>query len=93
MNPETRYPKAIFVSARLEDNPAMDKRSYIEILKSKGLVRILGTRWDRLTAVLEGHEVFRQFRALERQLEGTQRDLRESEAADHRRVRPTSAGV
>jgi transcription antitermination factor NusG len=29
----------------------MDKRSYIEIVKSKGLVRILGARWDRLTAV------------------------------------------
>jgi transcription antitermination factor NusG len=31
----------------------MDKRSYIEILKSKGLVRILGARWDCLTAVAD----------------------------------------
>jgi transcription antitermination factor NusG len=31
----------------------MNKRSYIEIVKSKGLVRILGARWDRLTAVAD----------------------------------------
>lgn len=30
---------------------AMDKTSYIEILKSRGLVRILGERWDRLSSI------------------------------------------
>ena len=30
---------------------AMDKASHVEILKTRGLVRILGERWDRLTAV------------------------------------------
>jgi transcription antitermination factor NusG len=30
---------------------AIEKRSYIEILKTRGLVRILGTRWDSLIPV------------------------------------------
>jgi transcription termination/antitermination protein NusG len=30
---------------------AMDKSSYIEIAKTRGLVRILGQRWDHLSAV------------------------------------------
>jgi transcription antitermination factor NusG len=30
---------------------AMDKKSYIEIVKSKGLVRILGARWDHLSTI------------------------------------------
>jgi transcriptional antiterminator NusG len=30
---------------------AMDKASYVEVLKTRGLVRILGERWDRLTPV------------------------------------------
>jgi transcription termination/antitermination protein NusG len=30
---------------------AIDKGSYVEILKTRGLVRILGERWDRLTPV------------------------------------------
>lgn len=29
----------------------MDKRSYIEVSKSTGLVSILGERWDRLDVV------------------------------------------
>ena len=29
----------------------MDKHSYVEILKTRGLVRILGERWDRLAPV------------------------------------------
>jgi transcriptional antiterminator NusG len=32
----------------------MDKASYIEVLKTRGLVRILGERWDRLTPVPDG---------------------------------------
>jgi transcription antitermination factor NusG len=32
---------------------AMDKTSYITILKSRGLVRILGERWDRLSPIPE----------------------------------------
>jgi transcription antitermination factor NusG len=30
---------------------AMDKLSYIEVRKARGLVRILGERWDRLSVV------------------------------------------
>ena len=30
---------------------AMDKASYLEVYKARGLVRILGERWDRLAAV------------------------------------------
>lgn len=35
---------------------SMDKRSYIEVCKAKGLVRILGERWDRL-AVIPDREI------------------------------------
>jgi len=30
---------------------AMDKASYLEVYKARGLVRVLGERWDRLDAV------------------------------------------
>jgi transcriptional antiterminator NusG len=30
---------------------AMDKAAYVEILKTSGLVRILGERWDRLSVI------------------------------------------
>ena len=30
---------------------ALDKASYLEVYKARGLVRILGERWDRLDAV------------------------------------------
>ncbi len=30
---------------------AMDKVSYVEVLKARGLVRVLGERWDRLDVV------------------------------------------
>jgi transcription antitermination factor NusG len=29
----------------------MDKRAYVDIVKARGLVRVLGERWDRLTPV------------------------------------------
>jgi transcription antitermination factor NusG len=45
--PLPMFPSYLFV------HQAMDKRSYIEILKSKGLVRILGARWDSLTRVAD----------------------------------------
>jgi transcriptional antiterminator NusG len=45
--PLPMFPGYLFV------HQAMDKRSYIEILKSKGLVRILGARWDALTAIAD----------------------------------------
>src|SRR5262245_10618600 len=32
---------------------AMDKVSFIEICKARGLVRVLGERWDRLSVVPE----------------------------------------
>jgi transcription antitermination factor NusG len=34
-------------------HPAMTKASYIELCKARGLVRILGERWDRLEVVPE----------------------------------------
>ena len=34
-------------------NHAIDKPSYVEILKTRGLVRILGTRWDELLPVAD----------------------------------------
>jgi transcription termination/antitermination protein NusG len=33
---------------------AMDKGAYVEIRKTRGLVRILGERWDRLAVVADG---------------------------------------
>jgi transcription termination/antitermination protein NusG len=33
---------------------AMDKPSYLEVCKARGLVRVLGERWDRLEAVQDG---------------------------------------
>lgn len=40
---------------------ALDKGSYIEVRKARGLVRILGERWDRLAVVPESEiEVFRR---------------------------------
>lgn len=42
----------------------------------------LAREWERVIALLEGHEVYRQLRDLERQLEDTVRRLREAEAAD-----------
>ena len=30
---------------------SLDKTSYVEVLKSRGLVRILGERWDRLSSI------------------------------------------
>lgn len=35
---------------------AMDKASYIEVRQTKGLVCVLGERWDRL-AVISDHEI------------------------------------
>ena len=42
------FPGYLFVHA------SMDKSRYIEVLKTKGIVRILGERWDRLTPVADG---------------------------------------
>lgn len=39
------FPSYLFV------RHSMDKISYIEIMKSNGLVRILGERWDKLAAI------------------------------------------
>lgn len=43
---------------------AMDKFSYIEILKAQGVARILGERWDRLAAIPE-----REIAAIQKVLE------------------------
>lgn len=42
------FPSYLFVQH------AIDKDSYIEIMKTKGLVRILGERWDRLEKIPAG---------------------------------------
>jgi transcription termination/antitermination protein NusG len=46
--PVPMFPGYLFV------RQAMDKRAYVEIVKTRGLVRILGERWDRLTAIDDG---------------------------------------
>ena len=43
--PRPMFPSYLFVQHRIE------KRSYIEIMKTQGLVRILGERWDRLEQI------------------------------------------
>ena len=45
--PRPMFPGYLFV------HHMVDKASYIEILKTKGIVRILGGRWDRLTPVAD----------------------------------------
>jgi transcription antitermination factor NusG len=45
--PLPMFPGYLFV------HHAIDKHSYIEIVKSKGLVRILGARWDHLSTIPE----------------------------------------
>ena len=43
-------------------NHAMDKASYLEVYKARGLVRILGERWDHLDAVPDSEvEAIRRF--------------------------------
>jgi transcription antitermination factor NusG len=42
------FPGYVFV------HHAIDKRSYIDILQARGVVRILGERWDRPAAVEDG---------------------------------------
>lgn len=43
--PVPMFPSYLFIHV------AMDKRAYLEIVKTKGLVRILGERWDALAAI------------------------------------------
>jgi len=35
-------------------NGVVDKASYVEVVKARGLVRVLGERWDRLATVPDG---------------------------------------
>lgn len=46
--PRPMFPGYLFV------RDAMEKRSYVEIMKARGLVRILGERWDRLSPIGDG---------------------------------------
>src|SRR5438552_7435592 len=46
--PRPMFPGYLFL------HHAVDKASYLEVLKTKGVVRILGERWDRLTPVADG---------------------------------------
>jgi len=43
--PAPMFPGYLFI------RHAMDKSSYVEVLKSRGLVRVLGERWDRLSSI------------------------------------------
>jgi len=45
--PLPMFPSYLFV------HHAIDKSSYLEVAKTRGLVRILGSRWDRLTQVAD----------------------------------------
>jgi len=45
--PVPMFQRYLFINHRI------DKRSYIEILKTRGLVRILGARWDELFPVAD----------------------------------------
>jgi transcription antitermination factor NusG len=54
------FPSYLFV------HHSMDKISYIEIMKSNGLVRILGERWDKLAPIPDAElEAIRQVAASE----------------------------
>jgi predicted phage terminase large subunit-like protein len=49
VNPETRYPSAIFIPARLEDNPDMDTAAYLrslDYLPPSEKQRLLNGDWD-----------------------------------------------
>jgi transcriptional antiterminator RfaH len=46
--PAPMFPGYLFV------HHPIDKHSYVEVLKTRGVVRILGERWDRLAAIPEG---------------------------------------
>ena len=45
--PRPMFPGYLFV------HEVLDKRNYIDIVKTRGLVRILGERWDQLTPIDE----------------------------------------
>ncbi len=49
--PVPMFPGYLFI------NHAIDKRSYIEVLNTRGVVRILGARWDELLPVAEAEIV------------------------------------
>ena len=54
--PRPMFPGYLFV------HDVLDKRSYIEIVKTRGLVRILGERWDKLAPIDPGEvEAIRTF--------------------------------
>jgi transcriptional antiterminator NusG len=46
--PAPMFPSYLFV------HHAIEKRSYLDIMSTRGLVRILGERWDRLAPIADG---------------------------------------
>jgi transcription antitermination factor NusG len=60
--PVPMFPGYLFV------HRAMDKAAYVEVLKSRGIVRILGTSWDQLIPVADS-EIDALQRVLERDVE------------------------
>ncbi|MGH7768484.1 MAG: transcription termination/antitermination protein NusG [Candidatus Binatia bacterium] len=61
---------------------AIDKRSYTEICKTRGLVRILGERWDRLAAIPEN-----EIESIQRVLNSDYRAVPHSFVREGQRVR------
>jgi transcription antitermination factor NusG len=54
--PQPMFPGYLFV------HETIDKRNYVEIIRTRGLVRILGDRWDSLASVDESEiESIRRF--------------------------------
>jgi transcription termination/antitermination protein NusG len=63
---------------------AIDKHSYVEILKTRGLARILGERWDRLSPVADA-----EIESLQRVLTSDMRVLPHPYLQEGQRVRIT----
>jgi transcription termination/antitermination protein NusG len=76
--PAPMFPGYVFL------HHAMDKTSYIEVLTARGLVRVLGERWDRLDVVPDG-----QVQALQRIVSARVPVLGHSFLCEGQRVRIT----
>ena len=63
---------------------AMDKMSYIDVCKARGLVRILGERWDRLSVVPDA-----EIEAIQRVLDTPMPIVRHPYLGEGQRVRIT----
>jgi transcription termination/antitermination protein NusG len=76
LTPVPLFPGYLFVRR------AIDKQSYIDICKTRGLVRILGERWDRLAAVPEN-----EIESIQRVLESSDHAVPHAFVREGQRVR------